>query len=202
MTSIRMIRRGGGRLDSDAVRELRAGEAFRKTLAHFERRASMIDRARCRRDLEQRSGEIARTWRIAEYPDNIQFIARNGRPAKRNRTHIAENGHQTLGAFDGGALIDATHRHAGDDIVVNRYKRQRRKFWKPAGQRPISHLLSPRSSISKERRGSHPTMAINTPRFGSPPATQWYSPMGATTVSTFRAAHRCITSAFSHLMSD
>jgi hypothetical protein len=106
----------------------------------------MTDRVRCRRDLKQRPGEIARTGHIAEYPNDVQLVARNRRPAKRNGTHIAENSHQTLGTFDGGPLIDATHRHAGDNTVVNRYKGHRRKFWKSAGQLPVSRLLPLRLS--------------------------------------------------------
>jgi hypothetical protein len=68
-----------------------------------------------------RPDRCALAWHVAEYPDHIQFIARNVRPAKRDGTHIAENRKEALGTGDRSALVDATNRDTGgDNIVVNR----------------------------------------------------------------------------------
>jgi hypothetical protein len=85
-----------------------------------------------------RPDELTLAWHVAKFLEHIQFIAGNARPSKRNGTHITENRQQALGTGDRSTLIDATNRGTGDDIVVNRAKWQRRKFWKLARQSPVS----------------------------------------------------------------
>jgi hypothetical protein len=64
---------------------------FGRLFAANKRLALMISPVRGCRDLKQRPGEFASDWHLAEYLNNVQFIARNSRPAKHNGTHTTEN---------------------------------------------------------------------------------------------------------------
>jgi hypothetical protein len=107
--------------------------------------------------------EITSGWHITEYLEHVKSIAGNARPAKRNRADIPENGQKTLGTLDGGPLVDATHRPAGDDIVVNRDKWQCRKSRELARHSPASSPTPGLAAFSGQLQPSRP-MSMTTPQ--------------------------------------
>jgi hypothetical protein len=61
---------------------------------------------------------------VTECLEHIQGLAGNTRPAKGNRADVTEHRQQPLRTQNCSALVNAAHRRARDNIVVNRYKRQ------------------------------------------------------------------------------
>jgi hypothetical protein len=145
---------------------------------------------RCCRNPKQRTCKIIFAWHLAEYLNDVQFIARSSRPAKNNGTYIPENRQQALGARDRGAFIDTSHRRTDDNIIVNRHKRQSRKSWKLVRQFACLPFAFAEPFDSRSTPDLNSITTISTPRFGSPPATQLNSRAIATPVSIFEGKNR------------
>jgi hypothetical protein len=135
---------------------------------------------RCR-NLKQRACKIIFAWDIAEYPDNVQFITRSSRPAKDNRTYIAENCQKALGAGHRSALVNATHRRTNHNVVVNNHKRHRSKFGKLVRQFAYLPFAFTELFDSQKTSDLDSTTKISTPRFGARPAMRLNSQATATT---------------------
>jgi hypothetical protein len=71
-----------------------------------------------------RLSQFASERHITECLEHIQGLTGDARPAKGNRADVTEHRQQPLRTQDCRALVNAAHRRARDNIVVNRNKRQ------------------------------------------------------------------------------